>query len=85
VNFDPGQPFGLERRLSQLATERTALFGKAATELGLSRPDQERLSAIERELDECFLTRRKQRAARDADRFSSDGYSERTSTPRRAP
>ena len=66
---------GLERRVNRLASERTQLFGKAGTSAGLSKPEQLRLKAIERELDDCFVLRRQQRAARDArrstDRFAS--------------
>ena len=53
----------LERRVNRLATERGALFAKAGTNLGLSSADQQRLKAIERELDECFVIRRQYRAA----------------------
>ncbi len=60
-----------ERRVSRLAAERTALFGRAATHPGLSAVEQQRLSMIERELDDCFLARRRQRAERDANRFES--------------
>jgi hypothetical protein len=74
----------LERRVSRLATERTALFGKAATAAGLSKPEHQRLKAIEHELDECFVLRRQQRAARDARRFSRDQPIPR-SVPRRIP
>ena len=73
---------GLERRVSRLATERTTLFGKAGTNVGLSKPEHLRLKAIERELDECFVLRRQQRAARDARRFSSDDRSSRPAARR---
>ena len=63
----------LERRVSRLATERGALFDQAGATFGLSRPEHERLTAIERELDECFMLRRELRAARDARRFARDG------------
>ena len=63
----------LAQQLNRLATERGALFDKAAGRFGLSDADQQRLHAIERELDECFLVRRRQRAARDARRFERDG------------
>jgi hypothetical protein len=63
----------LAQQLNRLATERGALFDKAAGRFGLSGVDQQRLHAIERELDECFLARRRQRAARDARRFERDG------------
>jgi hypothetical protein len=60
----------LERRMNRLASERTHFFGTAGTSAGLSRPEQARLKTIERELDDCFVLRRQQRAARDAHRFS---------------
>jgi hypothetical protein len=62
----------LERRVNHLATERTRLFSKAGSHRGLSKSEQERLKAIERELDHCFILRRQQRAARDARRFSDE-------------
>jgi hypothetical protein len=40
----------------------------------MSEPDRQRLRDIERELDECFVLRRQQRAARDARRFSRYGF-----------
>jgi hypothetical protein len=63
---------GLEGRVARLATERQGLFDKASTSFGLSPADQERLRAVERELDDCFLARRQQRAERDANRFDRD-------------
>jgi hypothetical protein len=63
----------LERQVNVLATERGALFDKAGASFGLSGADQQRLGAIEHELDECFLARRRLRAARDARRFDRDG------------
>jgi hypothetical protein len=63
---------GLERNINRLAVERGALFDKAGATLGLSAVDQQRLSSIERELDECFLARRRLRAERDARRFDGD-------------
>ncbi len=68
----PVDPANLERRVNRLATERGALFDKASANFGLSALDQKRLSAIERELDECFLARRRVRAERDAKRFERD-------------
>jgi hypothetical protein len=62
----------LEHRVARLAAERTALFETAAVSFGLSRDARARLGAIERELDECFLTRRTQRALVDARRFNDD-------------
>ena len=78
----PTDAAGLERRVNRLATERTSLFGKAGTISGLSRPEQARLKAIERELDDCFVLRRQQRAARDARRFTDEDAASRRSTRR---
>jgi hypothetical protein len=64
---------GLERRLAKLSTERTELFALAGTAAGLSKADQARLGAVERELDECFLAVRRLRAERDARRFTLEG------------
>jgi len=63
---------GLERNINRLAVERGALFDKAGATLGLSAVDQQRLGTIERELDECFVARRRLRAERDARRFDGD-------------
>ncbi len=63
----------LAGRVANLAKERGALFDKASKNLALSKTDQERLHAIERELDECFLSRRQQRAELDARRFDREG------------
>ena len=62
---------GLERNINRLAVERGALFDRAGTSFGLSAVDQQRLSNIERELDECFVARRRLRAERDSRRFDS--------------
>jgi hypothetical protein len=62
---------GLERNINRLAVERGALFDRAGTSFGLSTADQQRLGSIERELDECFVARRRLRAERDARRFDS--------------
>src|SRR5262245_44394439 len=62
----------IESRVDRLATERRVLFDKLAAGFGLSSADWQRLHEIERELDEFFLARRRQRAARDADRFDRD-------------
>jgi hypothetical protein len=62
----------LDRRTTRLAEERAALFEKAGAAFGLSAGDQQRLTAIERELDECFLARRRERALYDARRFERD-------------
>jgi hypothetical protein len=59
----------LERSITRLAVERGALFDKSASSFGLSAVDQQRLAVIERELDECFLARRRLRAERDSRRF----------------
>jgi hypothetical protein len=67
----------LERRVKELTAERTALFEKASIGSGLSARDQQRLHAIERELDECFIARRRQRAARELHRFAPAGTSRR--------
>ena len=65
-------PRELDRRMTRLAEERGALFEKAGNLPGLSSGEQQRLKTIERELDECFLARRRQRARYDAHRFSTD-------------
>jgi hypothetical protein len=62
----------LDRRTTRLATERAALFEKAGDPVGLSVAEQQRLKVIERELDECFLARRRERALADARRFDRD-------------
>jgi hypothetical protein len=62
----------LDRRMERLATERGVLFEKAGGRNGLSDADQQRLKVVERELDECFLARRQQRALHDARRFDRD-------------
>jgi hypothetical protein len=67
-----GNERDLDRLMTRLATERGALFDKAGTNSGLSRAEQERLKVIERELDECFLERRRKRAVRDSYRFERD-------------
>jgi hypothetical protein len=66
-----GEEVHLERRVNRLASERAALFDKSGASFGLSAADQERLSAIERELDDCFVLRRTHRAARNAQRFAT--------------
>jgi hypothetical protein len=63
-----------ERRLARLADERTTLFARAGTVNGLSKDDHARLGAIERQIDECFLEIRRNRAARDADRFTAETH-----------
>jgi hypothetical protein len=64
---------GLERRLARLAEERTTLFARAGTTSGLSKDEHARLGVVERELDECFNAVRRQRAERDARRFTMEG------------
>lgn len=71
----------LERQVDKLANERSALFDKAGATFGLSNVDQQRLKAIELELDECFLARRRLRADRDAQRFDRDRPFIRRPTP----
>jgi len=70
--LEEGEP---DQRVDELTVERSALFDKASTEHGLSADEQQRLHAIELELDECFTARRRQRAARDLHRFARDGVS----------
>jgi Protein of unknown function (DUF2630) len=62
----------LDRLMTRLASERGVLFDKAGATLGLSDTEQQRLKVVERELDECFLERRRRRAVRDAHRFDRD-------------
>jgi hypothetical protein len=62
----------LEREVNKLVSERASLFDKAGASHGLSNIDQQRLGAIERELDEAFLERRRLRADRDMQRFDRD-------------
>jgi hypothetical protein len=62
----------LERHVNRLAAERGALFDRAGSNFGLSTIEQQRLAAVEGELDECFLARRQLRASRDADRFDRE-------------
>ena len=76
-----GESARLERQVDKLANERSALFDKAGAMFGLSNIDQQRLKAIERELDECFMTRRRLRAERDALRFDRDRPFLRRHTP----
>jgi hypothetical protein len=61
----------LERSINRLAVERGELFDKAGSNFGLSPVEQQRLSVVERELDECFLARRRLRAERDSRRFDA--------------
>jgi hypothetical protein len=59
------------------------LLRKSGVSFGLSAGDQQRLLTVERELDECFLARRRQRAERDASRFGREGLPARRAIPRR--
>ena len=63
---------GIERNLARLASERTSLFNRSGHSFGLSPVEQNRLRAIERELDESFGALREMRAVRDASRFSRE-------------
>jgi hypothetical protein len=69
---NPGNHANLERQVARLVAERASLFTKAGASFGLSTEDQQRLGAIEREIDQCFTARRQQRAAVDARRFDRD-------------
>lgn len=70
-----------DRRMTRLAAERSALFAKSGSNFGLSSSDQQRLKVVERELDECFDARRRQRAASDVRRFDREGPLRRFATP----
>jgi hypothetical protein len=61
----------LERTINRLAVERGTLFDQAGASFGLTAVQQQRLSVVERELDECFLARRRLRAERDSRRFDA--------------
>jgi hypothetical protein len=81
-----GNGSDLDRLMTRLATERGVLFDKAGASFGLSDVDHQRLKEIERELDECFLERRRKRAVRDARRFDRDAPIPRgPAASRRAP
>jgi hypothetical protein len=73
----------LGRRLTRLAAERAALFEKAGRDFGLAATDQQRLTTIERELDECFVERRLSRAASTARRFERETPIPRRPVPKR--
>jgi hypothetical protein len=75
----------LERRIEHLAEERIALFARAGTEANTSDVDRSRLKVVERELDECFLALRSERAKRDATRFVTEQPVLRTRIPRPKP
>jgi hypothetical protein len=53
----------LQRDVARLTSERIQLYTHSEGILGLAAPDQERLRAIERQLDECFAALRRARAA----------------------
>jgi hypothetical protein len=72
----------MERRIEQLAAERIALFARASADANTSALARDRLKAIERELDECFLAVRSQRAERDAKRFVAEEPAFRTRVAR---
>lgn len=63
----------LARQLASLTTERTALFARAGRDAGLTKVEHSRLAAVEREIDECYILIRQQRAERDARRFTNEG------------
>ena len=79
----PADRAGLEHQVNRLVNERGALFDKAGASHGLSDGDQQRLATIERELDECFLARRRMRADQDAQRFDRDRPLIRRPVPRK--
>jgi hypothetical protein len=62
----------LSRRLTTLANDRATLFTKSGKSHGLSPADQQKLAAIERELDETFNALRVRRADLDARRFDRE-------------
>jgi hypothetical protein len=76
-----GERARLERQVNRLSVERGLLFEKSGASHGLSKADQQRLGAIERELDECFIERRRLRAGREMQRFGRD----RPFDPRQSP
>jgi hypothetical protein len=76
----------LSRELSRLANERTALFALAGVSTGLSKEQHSKLALVERQIDECFLQIRRQRAAKEAHRFTNEGLVVRPAiSPRRDP
>ena len=68
----------IERKIEQLSTERISLFARRNTGSNAAAVDRTRLKAIERELDECFVAVRSQRAQRDAKRFIAEEPVSRT-------
>ena len=61
----------LELRLIRLAEDRATLFRVASTN-GLTPDEEQRLRTTERELDECFLALRTQRAVIESRRFDRE-------------
>jgi hypothetical protein len=80
----PPDASNVERNINRLALERGALFDKSGVSFGLTPVEQQRLSNIERELDECFLARRRLRAERTARRFDTESPFARRSARRGA-
>ena len=62
----------VKRRIEQLSTERISLFAHAHCDANAVAVDRVRLKAIERELDECYVAVRSERARRDAKRFIAE-------------
>ena len=60
------------RKVEELVSERQALFGAAGANAARTAAVQARLTAIEQELDQCFLAVRAERAVRDAARFTNE-------------
>ena len=68
------EPVGIDRdalelRVARLAADRATLFQRANVNGSLTAPERARLTSTERDLDECFLALRRQRAIRDSRRF----------------
>jgi hypothetical protein len=72
TNERPRDKAAVSRELSRLANERAELFALAGAPAGLSKEQHARLALVERQIDECFLEVRQQRAARDARRFTDE-------------
>jgi len=62
----------LQRRVIRLAADRSSLFHIASTNGCLTPDEQQHLTTTERELDECFLALRSQRALTDSRRFDRE-------------
>ena len=71
MSFDPAESDrdALELRVARLAADRATLFQLANLHGCLTAPERARLTSTERDLDECFLALRRQRAMRDSRRF----------------